>query len=149
MKGGGVSYNSAQAWTEANYGNMDSQVMRTFGSPNQTGNFLEPIPGAPTTLPYTGFKGGRRRKHRGKRKSMKGGGFWSLGSVLNTAAVPFTLFGLQHYMGSRKGKKHPKKQSRFTRDTPLFQSKRRPQRTPFQSKRRPQFKSRKAKYQFR
>ena len=111
MKGGmnapnPSSYSSATTYGEAVNGSGDAQFSRVFDQAGIDGKFqsnsavgaqgqnLGPSPSASYKM-----SGGKRS--RGSRKSKKGGFF---AGILNQAAVPFSLVGLNHLAKSMKRK---------------------------------------------
>jgi len=111
LSGSGSSGGGAADWIFKNFGNGQAQWDNTFG-PNtitKMGNLLPTVKGAPAVLaqniaqgtypawtPMDLSGGSRRRKGKGRsrgRGSRKRGG----SGFLATAAVPATLFAMQHY----------------------------------------------------
>ena len=104
QKGGnqGAYPDSAWGFQLNNVGDAWSQFTRVMGSPN-TSNVITPASTATTgATGATGAavpvdqKGGKRRN----RSRAKKGGYW--GAVLEQAAVPLTLLGLQQKFGTRR-----------------------------------------------
>ena len=109
LSGSGSSGGGAADWIFKNFGNGQAQWDNTFGpkSLTQMGNLLPTVKGAPAVLsqnlaqgtypawaPMDLSGGSRRRKgKRGGSHSKKRGGT----GFLATAAVPATLFAMQHY----------------------------------------------------
>jgi len=111
MKGGAnapdpSSYSSATTYGEAVNGSGDAQFSRVFDQAGVDGKFqsnsavgaqgqnLGPSPSASYKM-----SGGKRSRR--SRKSKKGGFF---AGILNQAAVPFSLVGLNHLAKSMKKK---------------------------------------------
>lgn len=91
------SYSSAASYGEAVNGGTNSQYSRVFNQGNNLSNTGNAIIG------LQGQKAGRK-SHR------KRGGFLGLGSVINQAAVPFSILGMQQtYRRKKNGGKHSRR----------------------------------------
>jgi hypothetical protein len=107
QKGGnqGAYPDSAWGFQLNNVGDAWSQFTRVMGSPN-TSNVITPASTAttgatgashaPVAPAHASQMGGKRRN----RSRAKKGGYW--GAVLEQAAVPLTLLGLQQKFGTRR-----------------------------------------------
>jgi len=106
MKGG----DGGADWVTKNFGTGQQQWDNTFGpaSITNSGNLLPSVQGAPAVLanniPQGSFSNAApyaQAGGKGKRKGKKGGSFMSM---ISTALVPLTLWGMQNRL-TRKHKK--------------------------------------------
>jgi hypothetical protein len=81
----------AAEWMTQLVGNGNQQFQDVFGSGSS---------GSSNTIKPLSQSGGRSRHRRGTKKQR--GGYWA--EVLNTAAVPLALFGLQRKFANRSRK---------------------------------------------
>jgi len=127
QKGGnyGGYPDSAWGYQMNNLGNGWTQFMNTLsvqpGSTSQS-NTIVPINNANAQPKMTGGKHRRRsqmqmqqqmqQQSRGKGRGKKGG-YW--GAVLEQAAVPLALLGMQQFYGKRHSRRHPGHNKSFKR----------------------------------
>lgn len=123
QKGGnyGGYPDSAWGYQMNNLGNGWTQFMNTLsvqpGSTSQS-NTIVPINNANAQSKMTGGRHGRhsrmqmQQQSRGKGRGKKGG-YW--GAVLEQAAVPLALLGMQQFYGKRHSRRHPGHNKSFKR----------------------------------
>ena len=90
---------SAWGFQMNNLGNGWTQFMNSMTGPSPSNNI---VPINNTNVPVK-MAGGRRRS-RGHGRGKKGG-YW--GAVLEQAAVPLALLGMQQFYGKRHSRRHP------------------------------------------
>lgn len=91
------SFSDAASYELATAGDMNSQIDRVNNAPGPANNAIISIQGQRA--------GSRTRRHK-KRKALRGG-FWG---VINEAAVPLALLGMQQ--SYRRGKKSKRRSHR-------------------------------------
>jgi len=94
-----ATYSDSQSYMLKTVGDEPTQYNNTF---QQNGTNNSGYPAASNAIRGIQGQVAGKRRHR-KMKKTKGG---FIGSLLNKAAVPFALFGLQHTVSKKYGKKN-------------------------------------------
>ena len=111
----GAYPDSAWGFQMNNLGNGWTQFMNTMTGPSQSNNIV-PINNTNVQPKMAGGRGRQRQRQRQQmqqRSRGKKGGYW--GAVLEQAAVPLALLGMQQFYGKRHSRRHPGHNKSFKR----------------------------------
>ena len=91
--------------------------MNTMTGPSQSNNIV-PINNTNVQPKMAGGRGRQRQRQRQRQQMQqrsrgKKGGYW--GAVLEQAAVPLALLGMQQFYGKRHSRRHPGHNKSFKR----------------------------------
>lgn len=94
------SYTDGPSYQRAVVGDMDSQIDRVNNAPGPANNAI---------IGIQGQRAGSRRRRTQKRRKPLRGGFWG---VINEAAVPLALLGMQQTYGRKRKGSHKRSHRR-------------------------------------